>query len=248
MPPRRGLLERLYREGEMLVYRMKATNEGRPYEALATGLSKKDSSGAWIEEYAWSNVISNGAPISLPPASVDFRQVLSLDPRRVPTIPNLAVVHPMLIRPDYGPSHYLLRPMAGGKNGQSESSWRPRVPGGWNAGLVGRPKLRGPRRRLDRLRYNTRSSRRGSRCGDSPYSPCTSQEAPGKAARGVDARAGRRHPEQLGQRDSKSRQVCRRGWKRDFRCPTDHQPSGRQDPVWDHRESGKGTGTRLPGR
>jgi hypothetical protein len=99
MPPRGPLFERRYREGEMLVYRMKAANEGRRYEALATGVVQKDSSGAWVEEFAWSNVISNGAAISLPPASVDFRQALSLDPRKTPAIPNLAIVHPLLIGP-----------------------------------------------------------------------------------------------------------------------------------------------------
>lgn len=95
----RGLLERRYREGERLVYHMKATNEGRPYEAQASGVVKKDSSGAFFEEYAWSNVVMNGAPFSLPPASVEFRQVLSLDPRKAAGIPNLAAVHPMLIGP-----------------------------------------------------------------------------------------------------------------------------------------------------
>ncbi len=35
------LLERRYREGETLVYRMKATNEGRSYEATAKGTVKK---------------------------------------------------------------------------------------------------------------------------------------------------------------------------------------------------------------
>jgi hypothetical protein len=60
---------------------------------------KKDATGAWIEEFAWSNVISNGTPNSLPPASINFRQVLSLDQRKAPAIPNLAVVHPMLIGP-----------------------------------------------------------------------------------------------------------------------------------------------------
>ena len=97
--PRRGQLERRYREGERLVYRMKAANEGRRYEALATGVVKTDATGAWIEEFAWSNVISKSAPVSLPPASVDFRQVLSLDQRKAPAIPNLAVVHPILIGP-----------------------------------------------------------------------------------------------------------------------------------------------------
>lgn len=98
-PPRRSLLERRYREGETLVYRMKANNEGWRYEVQASGVVKKDSSDAWIEEYAWSNLISNGAPFRLPPASVEFRQLLSLDPRRPVAIPNLAVVHPMLIGP-----------------------------------------------------------------------------------------------------------------------------------------------------
>ena len=99
MPTRGPLFGRRYREGETLVYRMKATDEGRRYEALATGVVKKDASGAWIEEFAWSGVIAGGAPISLPPASVDFRQVLSLDQRKTPAIPNLAVVHPILIGP-----------------------------------------------------------------------------------------------------------------------------------------------------
>lgn len=98
-PPRRGLLERRYREGETLVYRMKATNEGWRYEAQASGVVKKDSNGAWIEEYAWSNLISDGAPFSLPRSSVDFRQMLSLDPRKPPAIPNLAGVDRTLIGP-----------------------------------------------------------------------------------------------------------------------------------------------------
>ncbi|HLJ47806.1 MAG TPA: hypothetical protein VKU01_17440 [Bryobacteraceae bacterium] len=93
------LLERRYKDGETLVYRMKATNEGRNYQAVAKGIVKKTADGAFTEEYAWSNLVFAGAPVNLPPASVDFRQLLSLDPRTPPGVPNLAVVHPMLIGP-----------------------------------------------------------------------------------------------------------------------------------------------------
>jgi hypothetical protein len=95
----RGLLERNYREGEMLVFRMTGSNDGRRYEARATGVVKRDPTGAFIEEYAWSHVTSNGIPLGLPPTSSTFRQVLSLDPAKPPVMPNLAGLHPILIGP-----------------------------------------------------------------------------------------------------------------------------------------------------
>lgn len=93
------LLTRRYREGETLQYHMKAMNDGRRYEVQASAVVKKDEKGVFIEEFAWSNVISNGAQVSLPPASAEFRQVLSLDPRKLPGVPKLAGVHPILIGP-----------------------------------------------------------------------------------------------------------------------------------------------------
>jgi hypothetical protein len=97
--PNPGLLTRRYREGERLTYKMKATNDNWQYEIQATGLVRRDSTGKYLEEYAWSSLISNGAAVTLPPASIQFRQMLSLDPDKTPSIPDLSVVHPMLIGP-----------------------------------------------------------------------------------------------------------------------------------------------------
>jgi hypothetical protein len=90
---------RTYHEGEALVYRMEGTNQGQHYQALATGEVRKDASGAWFEQYAWSNVVWNGKAIRLPPGSVAFRQILSLDPRKSLSMPNPATVSPALIGP-----------------------------------------------------------------------------------------------------------------------------------------------------
>jgi hypothetical protein len=94
-----GLLTRRYQEGESLTYRMKATNEKWRYEIQAVGVVTRDSAGKYVEEYAWSNLISDGAAATLPAASVQFRQVLSLDPDKPPSIPNLSAVDPKLIGP-----------------------------------------------------------------------------------------------------------------------------------------------------
>jgi hypothetical protein len=93
------VLDRRYHEGEKLIYRMKGANEQWRYEIQATGVVKKDSNGKYFEEYAWSNLISNGEPFALPPPSVAFRQTLSLDPAINPSVPNLALVNPMMIGP-----------------------------------------------------------------------------------------------------------------------------------------------------
>lgn len=98
-PPSPGLLSRHYREGERLTYRMTGVNDGWRYEIRAAGVVKKDSSGGYVEEYAWSDLRSNGSPFALPPAGLEFRQVISLDPNKPPAIPKLAGVHPMLIGP-----------------------------------------------------------------------------------------------------------------------------------------------------
>ena len=94
-----GLFRRRYQEGERLVYRMKASNNGQHYEAQATGVVKKDSSGAFIEEYEWSNITANGVQVDLSPASAQFRQKLSLEPGKAPAIPSLTGVHRTLIGP-----------------------------------------------------------------------------------------------------------------------------------------------------
>src|SRR4051812_31436347 len=90
-------LLRRYQGGEKLIYQMKGVNEGQPYEATATGLVKTDSTGRHFEEYEWSNLVRNGKPVPMPPSR--FRQLLSLDPTRIPTIPDLSKVYPGLIGP-----------------------------------------------------------------------------------------------------------------------------------------------------
>jgi hypothetical protein len=91
-------LARHYTEGEKLDYHMKGDNDGWTYEVLASGVAKKDAAGHFVEEYAWSDFKSN-APMVLSPASLNFRQTLSLDPATPPSIPNLSQVQPFLIGP-----------------------------------------------------------------------------------------------------------------------------------------------------
>ncbi|HSY90676.1 MAG TPA: hypothetical protein VK812_04845 [Candidatus Binatus sp.] len=77
---------------------MKGDNDGWTYEVQATAVVKKDAAGHFVEEYAWSDFKSN-ATMSLSPASLSFRQPLSLDPAISPSVPNLSSVQPFLIGP-----------------------------------------------------------------------------------------------------------------------------------------------------
>jgi len=95
----RNPLLRRYRAGETLVYRMKGVNEKWHYEIQVDGIVKKDSTGAYFEEYRWSNMLSDHQPVALSPASVEFRQQLSLDPDFHLMAPNLNHVDPKLIGP-----------------------------------------------------------------------------------------------------------------------------------------------------
>jgi hypothetical protein len=91
-------LARHYTEGEKLIYHMKASNDGWTYEVQANAIVKKDASGRFVEEYAWTDFKSD-APMPLSPASLSFRQTLSLDPAISPSVPNLSQVQPFLIGP-----------------------------------------------------------------------------------------------------------------------------------------------------
>lgn len=97
-----NLLARRYHEGETLSYRMVTSNRGRTntlrYEIQADGIVKKDADG-YVEEFAWSHMIVDGKPFALPPASLAFRQQLSLTPNPKLGIPDLSKVHPMMIGP-----------------------------------------------------------------------------------------------------------------------------------------------------
>jgi hypothetical protein len=98
-----AFIVRRYRPGETLTYSMRGTNQDRDrvthYEARAVGVVKKDTSGAFFEEYAWSNLRINDERIALPPASQRFRQRLSLAPSYRLAIPDLGRIHPGLVGP-----------------------------------------------------------------------------------------------------------------------------------------------------
>ncbi len=97
------LLTRHYKEGEMLSYHMKATNQDRHgtlrYEIHADGVVKKNATGQFIEEFGWTNLVVNDKPKPLGDASANFRQSLSLAPGYTLTVPNLSQVDPILIGP-----------------------------------------------------------------------------------------------------------------------------------------------------
>src|ERR1700686_5264213 len=97
-PTTPSILARHYQEGEKLTYHMKGSNRGRTgtmlYEADANGVVKKNAAGKFVEEYAWSNLVVNGAPVTLSPAAAAFRQQLSLD--EFLGVPNLSQVVPLI--------------------------------------------------------------------------------------------------------------------------------------------------------
>ena len=96
-------LVRRYRGGEKLLYRMIATNQGKDrvthYEAQAAGEVRRDSDGTLYESYSWSNLKINDERVTLPPASLKFRQRLSLAPSSRLAIPDLSRIHPGLVGP-----------------------------------------------------------------------------------------------------------------------------------------------------
>jgi hypothetical protein len=99
LPDEQNVLLRRYRKGEKLTYHMKGINAHWHYEIQADGIVRKDSAGAYFEEYGWSSLISDNQKAALSSASLDFRQQLSLDPNHNPMFPNLSQVDSRLIGP-----------------------------------------------------------------------------------------------------------------------------------------------------
>ena len=97
--PKPNPLERQYRDGETLNYRMNATNESWHYAIQADGVVRKDPTGVFYEEYRWSKMDSSGQPVALAPQMTDFRQRLTLDTRENPSVPDLSKVDPRTIGP-----------------------------------------------------------------------------------------------------------------------------------------------------
>jgi hypothetical protein len=94
-----GSLERRYTSGAVSHYLMTGNNDGWEYRIEATDVVKRDLSGRYYEEIAWSDLTSN-AHQTLTPASLALRQTVSLDdPSSYMRVPNLATVQPLLIGP-----------------------------------------------------------------------------------------------------------------------------------------------------
>ncbi len=94
----RNLLVRRYVEGETLTYLMKGKNEGWNYQIQGTGVVKKDPTGAFFEEFQWSNLVSNRGDV-LSASGTAFRHELTLDLHHRFVFPNLAQAPPVLIGP-----------------------------------------------------------------------------------------------------------------------------------------------------
>jgi hypothetical protein len=94
-----GPLTRHYRDGETLTYHMTAANDDWHYTADASSVAKKTASGGYVEEFRWTGMTSNGQPIALAPAMVQFRETLSLDPNWMPSGPDLSKVDLQLVGP-----------------------------------------------------------------------------------------------------------------------------------------------------
>jgi hypothetical protein len=91
-------LVRRYSSGETLRYEMTGSNRGWNYQIQANDAIKRDTAGAFYEEIGWSNLRSN-APMTLSPASLAFRQTLSLAANQYLAVPDLSKVQPFLIGP-----------------------------------------------------------------------------------------------------------------------------------------------------
>ena len=89
-----SLLERRYKDGEKLTYKMHGLNNNWKYEIQANGVVM-ESGGKLFEEYGWTGMTG----IDLSAASLAFRQKLSLSPNFTLTVPDLSKVQPQMIGP-----------------------------------------------------------------------------------------------------------------------------------------------------
>jgi hypothetical protein len=92
-------LARHYRDGETLTYHMTGINEQWHYTADATAVVEKDAHDRNIEEFRWISMSSDAQAIRMEPSMEQFREVLSLDPARPPSTPDLGSVDPRFVGP-----------------------------------------------------------------------------------------------------------------------------------------------------
>jgi hypothetical protein len=84
------LLSRRYVEGDRLRYVMNAQNDGSKYEVRISATTKKASDGGFVEEFAWSDLVVNGAPRSLADTAQAFRVGVTLEGGVPFTMPDLS--------------------------------------------------------------------------------------------------------------------------------------------------------------
>jgi hypothetical protein len=79
VPHAERLLSRRYVEGERVQYLMKGQDGGSTYEVRINGTTKKASDGRFVEEFAWTDMVANGAPRALADTSQAFRLAVTLE-------------------------------------------------------------------------------------------------------------------------------------------------------------------------
>src|SRR5712672_4607965 len=98
-----NLLARWYELGGRVSYQVTATSKDRAgtstYAATAKSVVKRDDMGRLFEEFAWSDLASNGMPVQMPPADQQFRPILSLQSEQNPALPDVARIPPRLVDP-----------------------------------------------------------------------------------------------------------------------------------------------------
>src|SRR5580658_9482510 len=101
--PTQPLLARHYQDGEKIAYTISCINQSRAktteYEARAEGVVGKNPSGAFVENFAWTDLDVNDNQVRLSAASRAFREPLSLAPGFKLAIPDLGQVQSGLIGP-----------------------------------------------------------------------------------------------------------------------------------------------------
>ena len=78
-PQAERLLSRRYVEGDRVQYLMKGQDGGSTYEVRITGTTKKASDGHFVEEFAWADMVADGARRALAATSQAFRLAVTLE-------------------------------------------------------------------------------------------------------------------------------------------------------------------------
>jgi hypothetical protein len=84
------LLIRRYADGTRLRYRMTADENGTSSAVTITATTRKTADGRFIDEFAWSDMVVNGAARVLSPTSQAFRATVTLDGGRPFDPPDLS--------------------------------------------------------------------------------------------------------------------------------------------------------------